>query len=83
MTREVAGYGKTYPVDTPKPAAPEPGIGEQLLDNTVNDVAGIAQGAAALPDMAAEGDVVEDIAPTPDTTGGRSIGSSDKWLAAR
>jgi hypothetical protein len=55
MTREVAGYGKTYPVDAPKPAAPEPGIGEQLLDNTVNDVAGIAQGAAALPDMAAEG----------------------------
>lgn len=60
MTREVAGYGEKYPVaapDAPQPAAPQadPGIGKQLVDNTVNDVAGIAQGAAALPDMAAEG----------------------------
>lgn len=49
--REVAGYGKDYPV-TPPPK-PEPSLGKQFVDNTVNDVAGIAQGAAALPDMAA------------------------------
>jgi hypothetical protein len=62
MTREVAGYGKQYPVAAPdaKPAeqpapAEQPGIGEQLADATKNDVAGIAEGAAALPDMAAEG----------------------------
>jgi hypothetical protein len=30
-------------------------MGQQLLDNTVNDLAGIAQGAAALPDMFASG----------------------------
>jgi hypothetical protein len=33
----------------------QPGVGQQLLDNTKNDVAGIVQGAAALPDLAAEG----------------------------
>jgi hypothetical protein len=62
MTREVAGYGKQYPVAAPdaKPAeqpapAAQPGIGEQFLENAKNDVAGIAEGAAALPDMAAEG----------------------------
>lgn len=66
MTREVAGYGKKYPVTAPKPEAQKPptaapttpeahGFGQQLLDNTVNDLAGIAQGAAALPDMAASG----------------------------
>lgn len=54
MTREVAGYGKKYPVVAPK-QEPPPSAGKQLLDNTVNDVAGIAQGAAALPDLAAEG----------------------------
>jgi hypothetical protein len=42
--------------EDPTPRTEEtPSAGEQLLDNTVNDVAGIAQGAAALPDMAAEG----------------------------
>jgi hypothetical protein len=61
MTREVAGYGKKYPVvappqnQAPAQAAPESSVGQQLLDNTVNDVAGIAQGAASLPDMAASG----------------------------
>lgn len=58
MTREVAGYGKKYPVATaaaPSPDVPQPGIGEQLLENTKNDVAGLVQGAAALPDLAAEG----------------------------
>jgi hypothetical protein len=63
MTREVAGYGKKYPVTAPEPEAQKPapaapeahGLGQQLLDNTVNDLAGIAQGAAALPDMAASG----------------------------
>lgn len=59
MTREVAGYGKKYPVVAPEapqaaPQADAPSMGEQLLNNTKNDVAGIAQGAAALPDMAAE-----------------------------
>lgn len=52
MTREVAGYGSKYPVA--EQSAP-PSAGEQLLDNTKNDVAGIAQGAAYLPDLAAEG----------------------------
>jgi hypothetical protein len=33
--------------------AQEPGVVQQLGDNLKNDVAGIAQGAAALPDMAA------------------------------
>jgi hypothetical protein len=65
MTREVSGYGKKYPVSAPKAEAPPPtaapapteahGMGQQLLDNTVNDLAGIAQGAAALPDMFASG----------------------------
>lgn len=50
LSRKAAGYGEKYPV-----TAPEPSAGKQLLDNTVNDVAGIAQGAAALPDMLAEG----------------------------
>lgn len=50
LSRKAAGYGDKYPV-----TAAEPGVGKQLLDNTVNDVAGMAQGAAALPDMAAEG----------------------------
>jgi hypothetical protein len=58
MSREVAGYAKDYPVKLgPKPAdapaPPAPGVGEQLLENTKNDLAGIAQGAAALPDMVA------------------------------
>lgn len=49
MTREVAGYGKQYPVK----AKEAPSAGEQLVDNTKNDLAGVVQGAAALPDMAA------------------------------
>jgi hypothetical protein len=58
MTREVSGYGKKYPVATapsPQPAPPAPGVGKQLLDATENDLAGIAQGVAAIPDLAAEG----------------------------
>jgi hypothetical protein len=56
MSREAAGYAKNYPVTTgSKPSAPEPSIGKQLVDATVNDVAGIVQGAAALPDLAAKG----------------------------
>jgi hypothetical protein len=57
MTREVSGYGKQYPVTAPKqePAAEEPSAGEQFVGNLKNDVAGIAEGAAALPDMAASG----------------------------
>jgi hypothetical protein len=51
MSRQAAGYGKNYPVVAPH----EKGIGETLLDNTKNDLAGIVQGATALPDMAATG----------------------------
>lgn len=54
MSREAAHYAKDYPVEEKAPApAPAPSVGRQLVDNTVNDVAGIVQGAAALPDMAA------------------------------
>lgn len=92
---------------------PQESLADQILDNAKNDVAGIAQGVAALPDMAAGaagkimsiipnlighalelgghtdaakwiqdtvthnlanpvqlGDVVEKVAPTPDTTSG-------------
>lgn len=45
-------FGWEAPVAHPQ--APQPGIGDQLLDATKNDVAGIVQGAAALPDAAAE-----------------------------
>jgi hypothetical protein len=58
MTREVAGYGTKYPVVAPHTGSPAPrqlGVGEQLLENTKNDLAGIVQGAAAIPDMAATG----------------------------
>lgn len=51
MTREAAGYAKHYPVKAG--AQPAPGIGQQLLGAVKNDLAGIAQGAAAIPDMAA------------------------------
>jgi hypothetical protein len=37
LARKAAGFGKNYPI----------------VENTINDVAGIAQGAAALPDAAA------------------------------
>jgi hypothetical protein len=69
-TADIVAFGKQHGVD-PNPeqidharkngmdvqfVQPEQlGIGQQLLDSTKNDVAGIAQGAAALPDMAAEG----------------------------
>jgi hypothetical protein len=52
MTREVAGYAKQYPVTTGKTPQPE-SVGGQLLDATKNTAAGLAEGAAALPDMAA------------------------------
>jgi hypothetical protein len=56
MAREVAGYAKNYPVVNKKaPPAPEPSAGRQFVDNLKNDVAGIGQGLAALPDMAATG----------------------------
>jgi hypothetical protein len=55
MSREAAGYAKHYPVKAEAAPKPEPGLGQQFLDNAKNDVAGIAQGIAALPDMAAEG----------------------------
>jgi hypothetical protein len=57
MTREAAHYAVNYPVTTKTAAPPpqDPGVVQQLVDNTKNDLAGIAQGAAALPDMAAEG----------------------------
>lgn len=49
MSREVAHYASNYPVA--EGAAPS--VGQTLLQNTENDVAGLAQGAAGLPDMMA------------------------------
>jgi hypothetical protein len=60
-----------------------PGAGKQLIDNTVNDVAGIAQGAAALPDMAAEGvGKVMSAIPNLISQGLKSAGHGDaaKWI---
>jgi hypothetical protein len=66
MTREVAGYSKDYPVKAVAPPKPEPvsdavlpttpsldNAADQFGQNLENDVAGIVQGAASLPDMAA------------------------------
>lgn len=53
--REITGQGKSYPVHHNAAPPPPPSIGQQLLDNTKNDVAGVVQGRAALLDMAATG----------------------------
>jgi hypothetical protein len=49
LSRKAAGYGDHYRVVTE-----QPGIGEQLLSATENVAARGVQGAAALPDLAAE-----------------------------
>jgi hypothetical protein len=62
--REVSGYAKDYPVTPPPKAESHPvfpttpaldNAADQVGSNLENDLAGIGQGIAALPDLAAKG----------------------------